>query len=1505
MRKIFIILISLFIFSSICFGSKVNTIQFTTGLLTLPAHNTGLLYYDEDNKALAYDLNVTDLDLKVGQEMMIRATNKTGVQIDKGKVVYVSGAQGFKPTMSLASATTEIESTGVIGVVAENVLNNLTGFVMTFGQFTGIDTTAFSEGDRVYLSETVTGGITNEVPVSPNHKVRMGIILKSNADGLMLVRVETGFDIDELDDVHYATTLESNQVLQYNASNLRWENNTNLTIEGNVSAEVYYGSGIYLTGVGTFGGIVGGTLEVISLTVTGTADINNLNAEIATVSSIYISTETYSTGIITGNQIADMVYTLPITQETIGQFLSGDGSGVLAWIDSPIAGSFNLYLTTVESDISGYMKALVTPSTRELQTITSSDANTGDDIAKFISEPNFPGLLVLPSGIVELHLHGYFTRTGNATGSIYFEFEKHYGSGQTLEAFLGTSETIELPINTSIPLGLHCTIDDTTLETTDRIGVHVYAVKGGTGTLTINLEIEGLTTASLNLPSPAVSAANFVPYTGALNDINLGSKNFETTGYVTAGSFSGSGAGIAHNSTSGKQGGNGIDQLYHLDAAHHSEIHDWIDHVILYNDGGISSEGIITAEGFDTTGDFNVDGSTTIGGDLIVTGNLSLETDLHVLGDVTIEGTLHGGSPLHIGTGVTVEGLITANSTLEMGSNADIKIGDSPNRIYLGTREAGCIQYLNGSSRLQLFSDVSLSVTDANDNYGLQLDTGLGVVDIWAGTSPWNTLQIGSSTVINQTGDDFDTQIQGNAETNLIYANAGTDRVGIGTSEPSEKLQVIGTIEVDEIILGDDERIYYGTSLEASYTFYDPAGIGLTVVAPTAWYLTDNTTDWNVGIDVIGKASPKFVAIYALNGTVYNQMEIFPTLTEINSNGIDADTKIQGSTEANLVFINAGTDKVGIGTSEPTKKLTVVGDVLAEGFAIGANTLAAGEFSFLDGQDQTVAQASAVTFVTVNTGFGNNELYDMDQHVLKASTVTFAALSIGQINLGDSELIILGEDSDIQMQWDPTGWGEIKGDAFYIMDTTEAMGIGLDSSGPNAWNGSNVTFVRTTKSEFNTDGVDADFQVQGSTEANLVYVDAGSDQVNIATDEARSAGARFNVWLGDGKDFILDEVTTASNILIHSVENPAEGDGRSRIVASFATPTVGNTIAPYIRLGVYEDGTVGDIWQFSFSQQENANWGSVVSEANLEIVANGDSGLGGELGFKDIWLDEYIPLSESGITELSGFTATSIVGSLNELKSETVKISGDTMTGILTMSAAIDCNSNLDVSGTVNFQDTLTVAGITNLNDTVNVDADLTVTGTTNLESSLTVDGGLDMSSGTYGLDIIDNEAVAFGIRENANNYLVFDTTDGAEKVRILKDVTMEAGLYVLGDVTVEGTITGILNTEQLKTVAFYSPRSDLEAVIRLPVKIMITSIEAMAMGISGLTLEAEIYAGGAVIGTAEVITTGLETYVWAIDGNFLGTTEVAANTDIKFYLLNVIGTVESATAQIKYRQIE
>jgi hypothetical protein len=172
-----------------------------TGTLT----NVGQLYFDATNVTPAIPLNANVI-LQIGQEEHVRARNNTGVQINDGQVVYINSAQGNNPTIALANADS-VNTSEVIGVATENISDNGTGFVTTYGTVNGINTTAFSVGDALYLSAT-NGTITNVIPTPPHNVVKIGVALNSTNNGKIFVKPSQAIG----QDTTFAAPYNSNKV---------------------------------------------------------------------------------------------------------------------------------------------------------------------------------------------------------------------------------------------------------------------------------------------------------------------------------------------------------------------------------------------------------------------------------------------------------------------------------------------------------------------------------------------------------------------------------------------------------------------------------------------------------------------------------------------------------------------------------------------------------------------------------------------------------------------------------------------------------------------------------------------------------------------------------------------------------------------------------------------------------------------------------------------------------------------------------------------------------------------------------------------------------------------------------------------------------------------------------------------------------------------------------------------------------------------------------------------
>lgn len=93
--------------------------------------------------------------------------------------------------------------------------------------------------------------------------------------------------------------------------------------------------------------------------------------------------------------------------------------------------------------------------------------------------------------------------------------------------------------------------------------------------------------------------------------------------------------------------------------------------------------------------------------------------------------------------------------------------------------------------------------------------------------------------------------------------------------------------------------------------------------------------------------------------TVANFLANLNSPVIVNSLQADQDTKISGLNDANLVYVDAGNDKVGIGTQTPIEKVEVDGNVAIDGYLRMSGT----PQTIQGFGSQIVSTTSAVTLV--------------------------------------------------------------------------------------------------------------------------------------------------------------------------------------------------------------------------------------------------------------------------------------------------------------------------------------------------------------------------------------------------------------------------------------------------------------------------------------------------------------------------------------------------------------
>ena len=158
--------------------------------------------------------------------------NATGATLTKGTVVYISGATGNKPTVSKAIATGDSTSAQTFGIVQADIAHNADGNVVCVGDLTGLDTSALTEGDQLYLSSTTAGAYTTTKQYAPAHLVYIGVVTRAHPTlGQIEVKIQNGYELDELHNVS-AQTPSNNDGLFYETSTSLWKNKSISTVLG-------------------------------------------------------------------------------------------------------------------------------------------------------------------------------------------------------------------------------------------------------------------------------------------------------------------------------------------------------------------------------------------------------------------------------------------------------------------------------------------------------------------------------------------------------------------------------------------------------------------------------------------------------------------------------------------------------------------------------------------------------------------------------------------------------------------------------------------------------------------------------------------------------------------------------------------------------------------------------------------------------------------------------------------------------------------------------------------------------------------------------------------------------------------------------------------------------------------------------------------------------------------------------------------------------------------------
>jgi hypothetical protein len=179
---------------------KFASIQLTGGDST-----QGIMSWNTDERTI--DLTLNGVTLQLGQEQLIGVRNNSGSLIANKTVCMYTGTIGNSGKIEVEPCDAQSEDM-LVGIATEDIPNGEDGFITTFGKLRGVDTSAWNEGDILYVASG--GQLTNVEPLGV--KIPVAVVISSSVAGTLFVRI-SNFDQNK-----YAIKTEVNNALDLKAN---------------------------------------------------------------------------------------------------------------------------------------------------------------------------------------------------------------------------------------------------------------------------------------------------------------------------------------------------------------------------------------------------------------------------------------------------------------------------------------------------------------------------------------------------------------------------------------------------------------------------------------------------------------------------------------------------------------------------------------------------------------------------------------------------------------------------------------------------------------------------------------------------------------------------------------------------------------------------------------------------------------------------------------------------------------------------------------------------------------------------------------------------------------------------------------------------------------------------------------------------------------------------------------------------------------------------------------
>jgi len=428
----------------------------------------------------------------------------------------------------------------------------------------------------------------------------------------------------------------------------------------------------------------------------------------------------------------------------------------------------------------------------------------------------------------------------------------------------------------------------------------------------------------------------------------------------------------------------------------------------------------------------------------------------------------------------------SADFRVESDNNSNILFIDaSADTVNIGnTTDFGGILNVNGglNSKQAVFT--------STNNRGLALSTasrsgqndGVAIIDAQDTESTGGRFEIHTmgaerarferdQIVFNESSNDQDFRVESDSNTHAIYMDAGTSTVGINSASTSDTLTVFSSASDKGITIHNGSTSGFENP---TLTFIDQGNSTSKLAVRGDAFCFDTYNAANT-VQIVGVSG-----LFKANNA--SQLEGGVT---INDNSADVDFRVESNANSAMLFVDAGNNRVGVGTSSPTATLQIDGTSILQN---GATT--------------------TLTLDATNDGSGNHVGY------INVNTNTARG---SHIALTDNDGVQFGIKRDYN-----SGSPITRASIYTDNGTTEKPVMSFDYDG--------VTI-------FNEDSYDQDFRVESDSNTHALFVEASKKGIAINDDNTQASGFDTTVKLGGAENggglvAYVEEVNVASGSYI-------------------------------------------------------------------------------------------------------------------------------------------------------------------------------------------------------------------------------------------------------------------------------------------------------------------------------------------------------------------------------------